>query len=86
MNKELEQYYEARFDMMSGKGWYDLIDDVQKMFDARNHVLGVQSEQDLFFKKGQLDVLQWILTLKQSSEEVYEQLQSGDSSNASQNV
>lgn len=83
MNKELEQYYEARFDMMAGKGWHDLLDDVQKMFDARNHVLGVQSEQDLFFKKGQLDVLQWILTLKQSSEEVYEQLQSGDSSNAS---
>jgi hypothetical protein len=83
MNKELEQYYEDRWTMMSGKGWYDLIDDVQKMFDARNHVLGVQSEQDLFFKKGQLDVLQWILTLKQSSEEVYEQLQSGDSSNAS---
>lgn len=83
MNKELEQYYEARFDMMTSKGWYDLIDDVQKMFDARNHVLGIQSEQDLYFKKGQLDVLQWILTLKQSSEEVYEQLQSGDSSNAS---
>ena len=83
MIKELEQYYEARFDMMAGKGWSDLIDDVQKMYDARNHVLGVQSEQDLFFKKGQLDVLQWLLTLKQSSEEVYEQLKSGDSANGS---
>lgn len=83
LSPELEQYYEDRWTMMSGRGWKDLIDDVQKMFDARNHVLGVQSEQDLFFKKGQLDVLQWILTLKQSSEEVYEQLQSGDSSNAS---
>ena len=83
MIKELEQYYEARFDMMAGKGWSDLIDDVQKMYDARNHVLGVQSEQDLFFKKGQLDVLQWLLTLKQSSEEVFEQLKSGDSANGS---
>lgn len=83
MIKELEQYYEARFDMMAGKGWSDLIDDVQKMYDARNHVLGVQSEQDLYFKKGQLDVLQWLLTLKQSSEEVFEQLKSGDSANAS---
>ena len=83
MNKELEQYYEARFDMMAGKGWLDLIDDIQKMYDARNHVLGVQSEQDLYFKKGQLDVLQWILTLKQSSEEVYEQLKSGDSADGS---
>lgn len=83
MNKELEQYYETRFDMMAGKGWLDLIDDIQKMYDARNHVLGVQSEQDLYFKKGQLDVLQWILTLKQSSEEVYEQLKSGDSADGS---
>lgn len=83
MIKELEQYYEARFDLMASKGWSDLIDDVQKMYDARNHVLGVQSEQDLFFKKGQLDVLQWLLTLKQSSEEVYEQLKSGDSANGS---
>lgn len=83
MNKELEQYYEARFDMMAGKGWLDLIDDIQKMYDARNHVLGVQSEQDLYFKKGQLDVLQWLLTLKQSSEEVYEQLKSGDSADGS---
>lgn len=83
MIKELEQYYEARFDMMTGKGWSDLIDDVQKMYDARNHVLGVQSEQDLFFKKGQLDVLQWLLTLKQSSEEVFEQLKSGDSADGS---
>lgn len=83
MIKELEQYYEARFDMMTSKGWSDLIDDVQKMYDARNHVLGVQSEQDLFFKKGQLDVLQWLLTLKQSSEEVFEQLKSGDSANGS---
>lgn len=83
MNKELEQYYEARFSMMTTKGWSDLLEDVQKMFDARNHVLAVQDEKDLQFKKGQLDVLQWILTLKQSSEEVYEQLMSGDSANVS---
>ena len=83
MNKELEQYYEERFSMMTTKGWSDLLEDVQKMYDARNHVLAVQDEKDLQFKKGQLDVLQWILTLKQSSEEVYEQLKSGDSANGS---
>lgn len=83
MNKELEKYYEERFSMMTTKGWSDLLEDVQKMFDARNHVLAVQDEKDLQFKKGQLDVLQWILTLKQSSEEVYEQLMSGDTVNGS---
>jgi hypothetical protein len=83
MNKELEQYYEERFSMMTTTGWQQLMEDTQKMFDARNHVLGIQDEKDLYFKKGQLDVLQWILTLKQSSEEVYEQLMSGDSANDS---
>jgi hypothetical protein len=83
MNKELEQYYEERFSMMTSKGWQQLLEDAQKMFDARNHVLAVQDEKDLYFKKGQLDVLQWILTLKQSSEEVYEQLMSGDTANDS---
>lgn len=83
MNKDLEQYYEERFSMMATKGWSDLLEDVQKMYDARNHVLAIQSEQDLHFKKGQLDVLQWILTLKQTSEEVFEQLKSGDSVNVS---
>lgn len=83
MPKELEEYYESRWEMMTTKGWSDLLEDVQKMFDARNHVLAVQDEKDLQFKKGQLDVLQWILTLKQSSEEVYEQLMSGDSANGS---
>jgi hypothetical protein len=86
MDKLLQEYYEARFDMMAGKGWLDFADDVQKMYDARNHVLGVQSEQDLFFKKGQLDVLQWVLTLKQSSEEVFEQLKSGDSAHGSTDI
>jgi hypothetical protein len=86
MDKLLQEYYEARFEMMAGTGWSDFVDDVQKMYDARNHVLGVQSEQDLFFKKGQLDVLQWVLTLKQSSEEVFEQLKSGDSADGSTNI
>lgn len=86
MNKELEQYYEERFSMMTTKGWADLLEDVKKMFDARNHVLAVQDEKDLQFKKGQLDVLQWILTLKQSSEEVYEQLISGDTANGSSDI
>ena len=83
MTPELERYYEERFSMMTTKGWLELLEDAQKMFDARNHVLAIQDEKDLYFKKGQLDVLQWILTLKQTSEEVFEQLKSGDSANGS---
>jgi phosphopantetheine adenylyltransferase len=65
--------------MMATQGWQDLIEDAQNMFDAINHVLAVQDEKDLHLQRGQLDLLQWVLNLKQVSEQSYEQLMSGDS-------
>jgi hypothetical protein len=34
VDKDIQEYYEARFDMMASKGWKDLIEDSQKMLDA----------------------------------------------------
>jgi hypothetical protein len=72
--KELQTYYEARFDMMSTKGYKDLLADVEVMIEERNNLMATQSLEDLNFRKGQLDVLHWIRTLKQLSEEAWEQL------------
>ena len=74
MDKELQQYYEARFSMMSTKGYKDLLADVEVMIDERNNLMATQSLEDLNFRKGQLDVLHWIRTLKKLSEEAWEQL------------
>ena len=74
MDKELQEYYEARFDMMSTKGYKDLLADVEVMIDERNNLMATQSLEDLNFRKGQLDVLHWIRTLKKLSEEAWEQL------------
>lgn len=60
--------------MMSTIGWKDLIEDIQAMYDAYNHVSAISSTEQLFFKKGQLDILNWILTLKEVSEKSYEEL------------
>ena len=79
MDEKLQAYYEARFSMMATKGWTDLIEDAQGFFDSLNKVAPIQNENELFMKKGQLDVLQWILSLKDSSVQSYEQLMSGDS-------
>lgn len=83
MDEKLQAYYEARFSMMATDGWKDLIEDAQAMFDALNNVLLIQNESELQLKKGQLDILQWLLSLKGSSEQSYEQLMSGDSANGS---
>jgi hypothetical protein len=36
MNKELQDYYESRFEMMSTKGWKDLVEDVDKIIVSLN--------------------------------------------------
>jgi len=79
LDKKLQSYYENRFSMMATEGWQDLMEDAQNMFNSLNHVLSIQSEADLMVKKGQLDLLQWLITLKPASEQAYEQLMSGDS-------
>ncbi len=79
MDKKLQDYYESRFAMMATQGWADLMEDVQKMYDSLNQVMPIQTEQELHLRRGQLDLLNWILTLKQSSEQTFEQLMSGDS-------
>ena len=83
MDEKLQAYYEARFSMMATDGWKDLIEDAQKIFDALNNVLPIQNESELNLKKGQLDILQWLLSLKGSSEQSYENLLSGDISDGS---
>jgi hypothetical protein len=84
IDKKLQDYYESRFSMMSTQGWQDLMEDAQTMFNSLNHVLSIQNESDLLVKKGQLDLLQWLITLKPASEQAYEQL-INDSSGEAQN-
>lgn len=74
MDKELEQYYEERFSMMSTQGWKDLVEDVTGMIENYNNVLSVKTVEDLYIKQGQLDILNWIVSLKDVSEQAYEEL------------
>jgi hypothetical protein len=74
LDKELQDYYEARFEMMSTQGYKDLLGDVESMIEERNNLMATSSLEDLNFRKGQLDVLHWLRTLKQLSEEAWEQM------------
>jgi hypothetical protein len=81
IDKKLQEYYESRFSMTATQGWQDLMEDAQTMFNSLNNVLPIQNEADLHLKRGQLDILQWLLSLKDVSEQSYEQLMSGDTAN-----
>ena len=75
MTPELQKYYEDRFAMMATPGWRDLIDDIEKIKESLNNISVVENEKDLQFKQGELSILTWLSTLKQVSEQAYEDLQ-----------
>ena len=78
MNKDLENYYNARFDLFSSQGWADLTEDLQGMVDSYSDISKINSIEDLYVRKGQLDILNWLLSLKEISEQAYEELNAED--------
>lgn len=75
MDKELQAYYEARFDMLASKGWTDLIEDLEKIAEVSKDLDRCNGIEDLYYAKGQLDILNFVFKLKQTSEEAYEDLE-----------
>jgi hypothetical protein len=75
MDKELQDYFENRFSTMATIGWKDFIEDTQALYDSYIQVSTVNSVEDLYKRKGQLDILQWVLNLKNVSEQTYKELQ-----------
>lgn len=78
MDQDLQKYYEDRFSMMSTQGWRDLTEDVQSMFDSYNKINTAETFEEFHKRKGQLDILQWLLSLKDVSEQTYDELQQED--------
>lgn len=74
MDKELQQYYEERFNTMATPGWIDLIEDIDNMINSLNNISVIPDEKDLQFKKGELSILTWLKNLKEVSERSYEEL------------
>lgn len=75
MEQSLQKYYEEQFSMMSTDGWKDLMDDLSKLKVSINDLSLVTDTQDLFFRKGQLDILDLLLSRHDTCEKVFQELQ-----------
>lgn len=75
MNSELEKYYEERFSLMLTPGWAQLMEDAQIMRDNYANIMSINTAEELQHRKGQLDILDWLLSLKSISELTYADLQ-----------
>ena len=79
MAPNLQQYYEESFNMMATDGWANLMEDLNKLKDSLNNLSLVTDTQDLYFRKGQIDILDLILKRKDTCEQVYQELENEDS-------
>jgi hypothetical protein len=76
MDKELQNYYEEAFSMMATPGWKTLMEDISKIKANFSEITSITDAQQLFFRQGQVDNLNWLLGLKGLYEQAYEELTS----------
>lgn len=74
LSPDLKKYYEDRFTMTASQGWIDLLEDIQIMLDNYNNLTTINSVEDLYKRQGQIDILNWIKSLREVSERAYEEL------------
>lgn len=74
LNKELEIYYERYFDLFRSEGWKQLIEELKQNAIGVNSVEATKDGNDLYFRKGQLNVLAHLINLESIILNAYEEL------------
>ena len=75
LTKELELYYERYFDLFRSEGWKQLIEELKQNAAAVNSVEATKDSNDMYFRKGQLNVLAHLVNLESIILNAYEELE-----------
>ena len=78
MNKTDQKFLEDRVGMTETEGWLDLLEDVKNLQNSIANVENINSENDLYIVKGQLRVINLILSLENVTQLALEELQDGN--------
>lgn len=74
MEKETEVYYNKYFDLFQTDGWKQLIEELEQNALVINSVEATKDANDLYMRKGQINVLAYILNLESTTNANYEEL------------
>jgi hypothetical protein len=74
MDKQLEEYYNNYFDLFNNKGYKQLIEDLKANVVVINNVDAVKDESDMYFRKGQLNVLASLLSFETTIYNAFEEI------------
>ena len=78
MDKETEEYYNKYFDLFYNDGWKQLIEELTQNAAAINSVEATKDGNDLYIRKGQLNVLAYMLNFEATVNTNFDELQKED--------
>ena len=78
MPKTDEAFLSDRLDLTRSEGWLDLVEEIENLERSITNLDNINSEQDLWAIKGQLRIINFILSLDTSTTLALEQLQDGN--------
>lgn len=73
MDRETQEYYDKYFTLFSSDGWKQLVDELSNNAVQINSVEAAKDANDLYFRKGQLNVLAYVLNMQSIVEANYEE-------------
>ena len=78
IDKQTEEYYNKYFDLFTNDGWKQLIEELRQNALAINSVEATKDSDDLYMRKGQLNVLAYLLNFESTVNNNFEELQKED--------
>lgn len=74
MDQETQQYYDNYFNLFSTDGWKQLTEELNQNALVINSVESTKDANDLYMRKGQINVLAYILNLESTINSNYDEL------------
>jgi len=74
VDQEIQKYYDNYFTLFSTDGWKQLIEELKQNALVINSVEATKDTNDLYVRKGQLNVLAYILNLESTTNTNYDEL------------
>jgi hypothetical protein len=71
---ELKDFYERRFDLFLQESWKDLIEDLEELSKTTGDITRCEDLSDLWYKRGQLDIINYLINLEELTKQSYEEL------------
>ena len=75
---ETQQYYDNYFNLFQTDGWKQLTEELQQNALVINSVESTKDANDLYMRKGQINILAYILNLESTTNNNYDELENNN--------